>query len=100
MLWLYCLSSVVITPLLIYRSCVDYLLSRSTYLLFFIVLNCVALVVYLYFSVYAVNAWVLPAAERWNNSNRCLVVRPTDENDKNEPPFERDANNSECQVPV
>merc|ERR1712133_308072 len=76
--WFYCLTFVVVTPLMIYQSVVDYFLRRSHSLLFLIIFNCVSFVVYLYFSVYAVHAWILPALKRWNHSNRRLVVRPLD----------------------
>jgi len=76
--WFYCLTFVVVTPLMIYQSVVDYFLHRSHSLLFLIIFNCVSFVVYLYFSVYAVHAWILPALKRWNHSNRRLVVRPLD----------------------
>jgi len=76
MLWFYCVCFVILAPLLIYRSCMDYLTSRSPYILFITILNCLGFVAYLLFSVYAVNAWIIPAVERWFNSNRRLVVRP------------------------
>lgn len=76
MLWFYCVCFVILAPLLIYRSCIDYLTSRSPYILFITILNCLGFVAYLLFSVYAVNAWIIPAIERWFNSNRRLVVKP------------------------
>jgi len=82
MLWFYCVCFVILAPLLIYRSCIDYLTSRSPYILFIAILNCLGFIAYLLFSVYAVNSWIIPAVERWFNSNRRLVVRPNvQEND-------------------
>jgi len=76
--WFYCLTFVIVTPLMIYQSVVDYFYHRSYSLLFLIIFNCVSFVVYLYFSIYAVHAWILPALRKWNHSNRRLVVRPSD----------------------
>jgi len=79
--WFYFFSMVAISPILIFRSCVDFLAHRSIQVLIVFVLNCVGFIVSLVFTIYGVNAWLLPAFDRWIRSNRQLVVSPASEDE-------------------